>query len=431
MLYHLYDMNQAALAPMRLAAEVTQAAFQHPMFPLSYTQLGRTVAAGAEMFERTTRRFAKPDFELATTKIDGREVAVTEQIVAEKPFCRLMRFARDTKRNDPKLLIVAPISGHHATLLRGTVEALLPHHDVYITDWIDARHVPLIDGVFNLDSYIDYVIDFLSIIGPDAHVMAVCQPAVPVLAAVSVMADQDMPHQPRSMTLMGGPIDTREAETAVTKFAEQRPMSWFERNVLAVVPPYYKGAGRVVYPGFLQLSGFMSMNMDRHIGAHLKMFQHLVKGDGESAAAHRKFYDEYLSVMDLPAEFYLDTVQKVFKEHSLPRGAMRHRGDPVDPSKIRKTALMTIEGELDDISAVGQTVAAHRLCRNLPETMKRHHLQKSVGHYGIFNGRRWREQIMPRVRDFIRDNDAKRSTAPRFGPSAEDHAKIVQLKSAS
>ena len=429
MLYQLYDMNQAALAPMRLAAEMTQATFQNPMFPLSYTRFGRTVAAGAEMFERTTRRFAKPEFGLDRTLIGNDEVAITEEVVLEKPFGQLIRFKRDTKRNDPKLLIVAPMSGHHATLLRGTVEALLPHHDVYITDWIDARHVPLMDGKFNLDTYIDYVIDFIDALGPETHVMAVCQPAVPVLAAISVMASNDMPNQPKSMTLMGGPIDTRAAPTAVTTFAEQRPMSWFERNVIAVVPPYYKGASRAVYPGFLQLSGFMSMNMDRHIGAHMKMFNHLIVGDGDSAASHRKFYDEYLSVMDLPAEFYLDTVRQVFKEYTLPRGAMTHRGEKVDPAAIRKTALFTVEGELDDISAVGQTQAAHRLCRNIPADMQRDHVQASVGHYGIFNGRRWREQIMPRVRDFIRDHDVKRSPAPRFG-DAGTKGKVVDMKRA-
>ncbi|MAJ63061.1 MAG: poly(3-hydroxybutyrate) depolymerase [Micavibrio sp. TMED2] len=430
MLYQIYDMNQAALAPMRFAAELTQAAFQNPLFPLSYTRFGRTVAAGAEMFERTTRRFAKPEFGLHRTEIDGREVTVEEETIVEKPFCRLLRFKRDTKRNDPKLLVVAPMSGHHATLLRGTVEALLPHHDVYITDWIDARHVPLKDGKFNLDTYIDYVIDFVNELGPETHLMAVCQPAVPVLAAAAVMAENDMPNQPKSMTLMGGPIDTREAPTSVTKFAEQRPMSWFERNVIAIVPPYYGGGSRAVYPGFLQLSGFMSMNMDRHIGAHMNMFQHLGKGDGESAAAHRKFYDEYLSVMDMPAEFYLETVQRVFKEHALPRGALTHHGQPVNPAAIKKTALFTVEGELDDISAVGQTKAAHKLCRNIPENMRREHVQSAVGHYGIFNGRRWREQIMPRVRDFIRDNDIKRSPAPRFG-SAGTKGDVVKLKQAS
>lgn len=427
MLYQIYDMNQAALAPMRFAAEMTQAAFQNPLFPLSYTRFGRTVAAGAEMFERTTRRFAKPEFGLDRTEIDGREVSIQEEIILKKPFCHLMRFKRETKRNDPKLLIVAPMSGHHATLLRGTVEALLPHHDVYITDWIDARHVPLLDGKFNLDTYIDYIIDFLNVLGPETHVMAVCQPAVPVLGAVSIMAQNDMPNQPKSMTLMGGPIDTRAAPTAVTKFAEQRPMSWFERNVIAVVPPYYGGSTRSVYPGFLQLSGFMSMNMDRHIGAHMNMFQHLVKGDGESATAHRKFYDEYLSVMDLPAEFYLQTVQLVFKEHALPRGTMTHHGQKVDPSAITKTALFTVEGELDDISAVGQTTAAHTLCSNIPRDMKRDHMQSGVGHYGIFNGRRWRQQIMPRVRDFIRDHDEKRSGAPRFGDQGSK-GDVVTLK---
>lgn len=418
MLYEIYEMNHAALRPMRFAAEMTQAAFQNPMFPLAYTRLGRAVAAGAELFERTTRRFDKPTFGLDTTTIDGATVPVIEEVVAAKPFCRLTRFKRDTKRNDPKLLLVAPISGHHATLLRGTVKALLPHHDVYITDWVDARHVPMSAGKFSLDTYIDYVIDFITHLGPDVHVMAVCQPAVPVLGAVAVMAQNDMPHQPLSMTLMGGPIDTRAAPTAVTKFAEQRPMSWFERNVIAIVPPMYKGGGRSVYPGFLQLSGFMSMNIDRHVGAHMRMFQHLVRGDGDSAETHRNFYDEYMSVMDLPAEFYLETVRLVFKEHALPRGLLTYHGERIDTGAIAKTALFTVEGELDDISAVGQTAAAHTICSGIPANMRRQHIQQSVGHYGIFNGRRWREQIMPRVRDFIRDHDAKRSPAPRFEEAA-------------
>jgi poly(3-hydroxybutyrate) depolymerase len=294
------------------------------------------------------------------------------------------------------------MSGHHATLLRGTVEALLPEHDVYITDWLDARRIPLSRGKFDLDDYIAYVIEFLQVLGPETHVLAVCQPTVPVLAAVSLMAQADDPNQPRSMVLMGGPIDAEAAPTAVTKLAKGRPLSWFERTVVSQVPVYYPGALRRVYPGFVQLTGFMSMNLDRHVGEHLRLFEHLVQGDGESAGAHRRFYDEYLSVMDLPAEFYLQTVSTVFQHCALPNGTMRWRGEPVDPSAIRRTALMTVEGEMDDISAPGQTRAAHRLVSNLPEEMQADHMQPGVGHYGIFNGRRWRGEIQPAIAAFVR-----------------------------
>lgn len=402
LLYQLYDLQHAAWLPLRLAAEATQTTFQHPLVPASYTHVGRAIAAGAELLERTTRRFGKPEFGLGTTSIGGKPVAVTEVTVAKKPFCDLIRFERATGRRDPKVLLVAPISGHHATLLRGTVEALLPEHDVYVTDWIDARKVPLARGRFGMDEYIDYVIEFLRLLGPDVHVMAVCQPAVPVLAAVSLMAQVGDPHQPRSMVLMGGPIDTTAAPTVVTRLAETRPLSWFEHNVVTTVPLYYRGALRRVYPGFVQLTGFMSMNLDRHVGEHLKLFEHLVRGDGESAEQHRKFYDEYLSVMDLPAEFFLETVSTVFQQHALPKGTMRWRGQLVEPRAITRTALMTVEGELDDISAPGQTMAAHRLCSGLKPEMRLDFLQERVGHYGIFNGRRWRERIMPRVRDFMR-----------------------------
>lgn len=410
MLYQLHDLQHAAWLPIRLVAEATQATFQNPLFPASYTQFGRTVAAGAELLERTTRRFAKPEFGLAGTVIDGAPVAVTETTVAHKPFCNLVRFERAVERDDPKVLLVAPMSGHHATLLRGTVAALLPEHDVYVTDWLDARKVPLARGGFGLDDYVDYVIEFLHLLGPEVHVIAVCQPAVPVLTAVSVMAQAGDPHQPRSMVLMGGPIDTTAAPTAVTRLAQTRPLSWFEHNVIATVPFYYPGALRQVYPGFIQLTGFMSMNLDRHVGEHLRLFHHLVRGDGESAEQHRRFYDEYLSVMDLPAEFYLETVSQVFQEHALPRGTMRWRGEPVEPRAITRTALMTVEGELDDISAPGQTRAAHRLCSGLRPDQRGEYLQEGVGHYGIFNGRRWREAIMPRVRGFIRTHAGEKDS---------------------
>ena len=407
LLYQLYDLQHAALTPLRVAAEATRATFQNPFFPGSYTQMGRTLAAGAELVERTTRRWGKPDFGLPTTTVNGRTVAVTEVPVLEKPFCTLINFQRAVPHDHPKVLLVAPLSGHYATLLRGTVKQLMQNHDVYVTDWADAKMVPLARGRFDFEDYVEYVMDFIRFLGPDVHVMAVCQPVVPVLAAVSLLAQMDDPCQPRTMTLMGGPIDTAAAPTVVTKLAEDKDITWFERNVIHTVPPYYPGGMRQVYPGFIQLTGFMSMNLDRHVGEHVKLFRHLVRGDGDSADAHRKFYDEYLSVLDLTAEFYLQTVKTVFQDRALPKGELTVRGLRVDPSAIRRTALMTVEGELDDISAPGQTIAAHRLCSGLPQDMKVDHLQKAVGHYGIFNGRRWREEIEPKVRGFILKHDSR------------------------
>ena len=411
MLYHLYDAWHTALAPARLMAEATKATLTNPLSPWAYSPGARTIAAGAELFERTTRKFGKPEFGLPTTTIDGKKIKVVEQIAMEKPFCTLTHFKRDTDRKDPKVLIVAPMSGHFATLLRGTVEALLPCHDVYITEWIDARLVPLAEGRFNLDDYVAYVMEFCQKLGENIHVIAVCQPAVPVFIATSLMNAMEDKYAPKSMTLMGGPIDPRVSKTAVTELAEERPISWFEQSVVTSVPFYYPGAGRQVYPGFLQLSGFMSMNLDRHVGSHLKFYQYLVQGDGEDAQRHRIFYDEYLAVMDMTAEFYLQTVEMVFQKHLLPQGLMKWK-DPktgklhaVDPSKITKTALLTIEGELDDISATGQTTAAHGLCTKLSDNKQFHHTQKGVGHYGIFNGSKWREQIMPRVASFMRTVD--------------------------
>lgn len=406
MLYHLYDFQHMALRPMRLFAEATQHTFKSPFSPLSYTKMGRAVAASAELLERTTRRFAKPTFGIKTTKVDGVEVALTERVEFSTPFCSLLHFAKpEGTPAQPKLLLVAPMSGHHATLLRGTVAALVQDHDVYVTDWIDPRHVPMSRGKFDLDDYIETVITLIHHLGPTTHVMAVCQPAVPVMAAVSLMAAANDPIQPRSMTLMGGPIDPMANPTQPVKLAASRPLSWFEHSVITTVPAYYPGAFRKVYPGFIQLSGFMSMNLDRHIDAHIGLFRNLVKGDGDSAEQHRRFYDEYMSVMDLTAEFYLQTISTVFQKYHLANGTMVSRDRLVDPSAIRRTALMTVEGELDDISAPGQTVAAHRLASSLPDEKRRQHLQKSVGHYGIFNGRRWREDIMPSVREFIRTHD--------------------------
>ena len=407
MFYQLYELNHAAMAPWRAAAESLRVAYRNPFNPLAYTSIGRTFAAGFEVFERATRRYGKPEFGLPQTVISGKPVAVHESVVWSKPFCDLLHFGRCLPAGhprDPKVLIVAPMSGHYATLLRGTVETLLPSADIYITDWKDARMVPLSEGRFDLDDYIDYVIEMLHHLGEDTHVIAVCQPAVPVLAAVARMeADKD-PYAPSSMTLMGGPIDTRVNPTAVNQLAQTRPLSWFEENVVMPVPWPQPGFMRQVYPGFLQLSGFMSMNLDRHMIAHKDFFGHLVKNDGDSADKHREFYDEYLAVMDLTAEFYLQTVDTVFISHALPKGEMTHRGKPVDPSVIVNTALLTVEGENDDISGAGQTQAAQTLCSNLPDHMRLHYVQPDVGHYGVFNGSRFRREIAPRIIKFMQEH---------------------------
>src|SRR5215207_1829285 len=406
-LYHWYEMQHAAVGPFRAAADATRILFQNPVNPLAHTLWGKSLAAGCEIFERVTRRYGKPNWAIPHTLIDGETVKVHPEVVWELPFCNLTHFARLTAepRHDPRVLIVAPMSGHYASLLRGTVEAFLPAHDVYVTDWIDARMVPVADGAFDLDDYIDYVISMLHLLGEGTHVIAVCQPSVPVLAAVSLMEGRNDPYAPPSMTLMGGPVDTRRNPTAVNRLAEEKGLEWFRRNVIVKVPFPNPGTGREVYPGFLQLSGFMGMNLDRHIDAHRDMFAHLVEGDGDSAQKHREFYDEYLAVMDLAGEFYLQTVDTVFIRHALPKGEMTHRGAPVDPGKIRKAALLTIEGEHDDISGVGQTEAAHRLCTGIPTAHKLHHLQRHVGHYGVFNGSRFRSEIAPRIAVFIHAHD--------------------------
>lgn len=404
MFYQLYEMNHAVLQPARLYADAVRLFYSNPLNPFSHTPWGRSIAATAELFERTTRRYGKPVFGLDKTVVDWKNVAVAEKTVWSKPFCNLVRFERAVpagRRPDPKLLIVAPMSGHYATLLRGTVEAMLPYADVHITDWVDARMVPLSDGSFDLDDYIDYVIDMLHTLGPDTHVMAVCQPSVPVLAAVALMEAKGDPFVPSTMTLMGGPIDTRRNPTAVNLLAEEKGIDWFRDNVVMQAPWPVPGFGREVYPGFLQLSGFMSMNLDRHIIAHKDFFMHLVKHDGDNAEKHRDFYDEYLAVMDLTAEFYLQTVDTVFVRHALPKGEMTHRGTRIDPSVIRNVALFTVEGENDDISGLGQTKAAQDLCVNIPADRKAHYMQPAVGHYGVFNGSRFRSEIVPRIVDFI------------------------------
>ena len=403
--YQAHELAYLALAPARAATEVARFWARSPLNPFAKTPVGRTIVASAELFERLTRRYGKPRFGLEKTIVGNREVAVEEKVVWQKPFCRLLRFERDLPAGtqQPKLLVVAPMSGHYATLLRGTVAAFLPHYDVYITDWSNARMVPLAVAGFDLDDYIDYVIEMCAVLkdgGAPLHTLGVCQPAVPLIAAVALMEARGVAQVPDSMILMGGPIDTRRSPTSVNQLAEKRGSKWFADNCIFPVPYPYPGFGRKVYPGFLQLSGFMAMNIDRHVDAHLEMFNHLVKGDGESGEKQREFYDEYLAVMDLTAEYYLQTIDTVFVEHRLPKGTMMHRGERVDLSAIRRTALMTVEGENDDISGIGQTKAAQDLCSNLSEDRKRHHLQKDVGHYGVFNGSRFRRDIVPSIVDF-------------------------------
>ncbi len=402
MLYHVYEMNHAAMMPLRLMATAGLSFWKNETNPMAQSYAGRAASASLELFERLTRRYGKPEFGITSTEIDGKSVAVFQQTVLEKPFCRLLRFGKiGSPADQKKLLLVAPMSGHYATLLTATVESLLPHYDVYVTDWIDARMVPLTAGGFDLDDYVDYVVDFLHHIGERAHVMAVCQPSVPVLAAVSLMSERGDKLVPKSMILMGGPIDTRRNPTAVNKLAEEKGSDWFRQNALMKVPFPHVGAGRDVYPGFLQLTGFMTMNLDRHMDAHRDLFWHLVEGDGDSAEKHKDFYDEYLSVMDLTSEFYLQTVDRVFVHHDLPGGTYRHRGELVNPADITDTALMTIEGERDDISGVGQTEAAHDLCTGIPQDKRQHYLQMGVGHYGVFSGSRYRNEVLPRIVSFI------------------------------
>lgn len=405
MLYHMYEATRMAIQPWRMGAQAVRNVATAPWSPLSYTPLGRQLSSATELFERVTRRYGKPEWGLDKTVIDGKEVAIEEETVIHRAYCNLVHFKREIKRNDPKLLVIAPVSGHYATLLRGTVETMLPDHDVYVTDWNDCRYVPMTADRFNLSDYIDYIIDFLHYLGPNTHVLAVCQPSVPALAAVAVMSGWGDICAPASMTLMGGPIDTRCNPTAVNTLAQEHSIEWFERNVITVVPPPYPGMGRRVYPGFIQLTNFISMNLDKHMLSLNELFDHLVEGDDEEADKKKAFYEEYLAVMDLPAEFYLQTVEEVFQKHSLPKGELMARWNPVKTEQITRTAILCVEGELDDISGVGQTRAALDITPNLPDSMKHYHLQKNVGHFGVFNGGRWRREIAPVVKGFIREHD--------------------------
>jgi poly(3-hydroxybutyrate) depolymerase len=402
MLYDAYEMHRSLMAGASAFAHVGAELLQNPANPMAYFGGGPLVASALEVFAHAAAPRGKPEFGLDRTLVDGRETPVVEEVALRLPFGQLKHFVRVGAPPAPRLLIVAPMSGHYATLLRGTVERMLPGHDVYITDWRDAKMVPLSDGRFDLDDYVDYLIRFLEAIGPGAHMLAVCQPSVPCYAAAAIMAAGRHPCRPKTLTMMGGPIDTREAPTAVNTLATQRPHAWFQQNVIATVPFSYPGAGRKVYPGFLQLAGFMSMNLGDHLMSHWEMFKHLVQGDGESAERTKEFYDEYRAVCDMTAEFYLQTVDLVFQRHALPRGEYLHRGERVDPGAITDIALLAIEGERDDISGIGQTRAALTLAPELPAAKKKYLLAKGVGHYGIFNGSKWRDRIAPVVEDWIR-----------------------------
>ena len=415
MLYHAYELTHAAMGPARTAARLSKEWVTNPLNPTASWYSSRATAAALDMFINATRRYGKPDWEIDSASVDGVEHAIVPNAVKSLPFCDLLHFERRgipaKKRNDPPVLIIAPMSGHYATLLRGTVKAMLPEHEVFITDWRDAREVPLSAGPFDLDDYVDYLIEFVATIaagGERPAVMAVCQPGVPMMVAAALMAARGDAFRPSSMTLMGSPIDTSRNPKQPNDLATSRPLSWFESNVLVTVPFPNPGFLRRVYPGFLQLSGFMSMNLDRHMNAYARHFGHLVRGDGDSAAQHRKFYDEYLAVMDLTAEFYIQTIERVFQKRLLAEGEYDYRGDTrIDPSVISDIALFTIEGEKDDITGLCQTEAAHDLATSLPKKMRDHFVVPKVGHYGVFNGSRWRELIQPRIRDFIRKHRAE------------------------
>jgi len=406
MLYDAYEVQRSLLAGASTLANIGAGWMQNPANPFAYSQMGPIVASALDVFAHASAPRGKPEFGLTKTIVERKEVAVHEEVVLRKPFGQLKRFRREGIKGSPKLLVIAPMSGHYATLLRGTVERMLPGHDVYITDWRDAKLVPTDAGRFDLDDYVDYLIEYMEAIGQDskgrgAHMLAVCQPSVPAYAAACLMSQDKNPCRPKTLTMMGGPIDTRKAPTEVNTVATQRPFAWFESNVIVTVPYLYPGAGRRVYPGFLQLAGFMAMNFGNHMVSHWEMFRHLVDGDDEEADATKDFYDEYRAVCDMTAEFYLQTIDVVFQRHALPKGEMMHRGRRIDPAAIKDIALLAIEGERDDISGVGQTKAALTIASGLPAAMKKYHLAKGAGHYGIFNGGKWRNQIAPVVEEWI------------------------------
>jgi poly(3-hydroxybutyrate) depolymerase len=407
MLYQMHEWHRRLLNPISAWADVASRVLNNPYSPFAYIPFTRRIAAGYDLLHRLGKHYEKPPFNLPTTTIDGVEVQVVEEFPRVKPFCKLRHFRRElpaalaAHEQDPVILMFAPLSGHHSTLLRDTVRALLPHADIYITDWVDARLVPLSQGPFHLDDYIEYCIEFIRLLGPKVHLISVCQPTVPVLAAVSLMATAKDPALPLTMTMMGGPIDTRRSPTQVNALAQRKPFEWFRDHVIFKVPSSYPGYLREVYPGFLQHAGFVAMNPDRHVESHWDYYMDMVKGDQDDVDSHRRFYDEYNAVLDLPAEYYLDTIKTVFQDHALPLGTWVVRGTRVAPEDIRSVGLFTIEGELDDISGSGQTQAAHGLCSGIPEARKQHLTAQGVGHYGIFSGRRWRENIAPRILEFI------------------------------
>ncbi len=425
MLYQIYETQRAWLSPFSEFASASSTLYSNPLSPFAHIPSAHRMAASFDLVHRLTKEYEKPEFDLKSVDVGGTEVVIQEQVVVQHPFCRLLRFKRFTDngallekmRSQPSVLVVAPLSGHHSTLLRDTVRTLLQDHKVYITDWVDARMVPVEEGHFHLDDYVNYVQEFIRLLGPDVHVISVCQPTVPVLAAVSLMASRGEA-TPRTMTMMGGPIDARKSPTSVNNLAMNKSFQWFETNVIYRVPPNYPGAGRRVYPGFLQHTGFVAMNPDRHATSHYDYFLDLVRGDGDSAEAHRKFYDEYNAVLDMPAEYYLDTIKTVFQDFALVNGTWMVRNpqgqeELVRPQDIKTTALLTVEGELDDISGAGQTRAAHDLCTGIPNARREHYDVVGAGHYGIFSGRRWREQAYPRIRDFILSHNAAPKTARR------------------
>lgn len=401
-LYNMVELARAQISPLRLNLLYMQDLMNNPINPFAYTMQGNILRASVEVTERLTRNYKKPEFHINNIKIDEKEYQIELEIEHSKPFCNLLHFSKKGyPKKLPKIIVVAPMAGHHATLLKGTVLELLPFFDVYITDWIDASQVPLIYGEFDFDDYIDYLIEFFELFTDQISVIAVCQPTVPVLAAISIMSEQNSKHIPKSMVLMGGPVDARENPTTVSEFASEHKIKWFEQYVITTVPNNYPGAGRKVYPGFLQIAGFMSLNWQRHMNSYLDLFQNLVNHDENKVAIHKKFYDEYLSVMDLPAEFYLQTIREVFQKYSLAKGKLKSRGRDANADNITKTALLGIEGENDDIAAVGQTLAALELCENIPTAKKHYHLQKGVGHYGVFTGSKFKLHIVPVIKDFV------------------------------
>jgi poly(3-hydroxybutyrate) depolymerase len=412
MLYQLHEMQRSFLTPVMQWADMSSKLFTNPVSPLAHTPFSQRIAAGYELMYRLGKDYEKPQFEISTSLLDGETVSITEEVTLTKPFCRLLHFKKNLSGKQasqpnaaqPKVLLVAPLSGHHSTLLRDTVRGLLLEHDVYITDWTDARMVPASAGPFHLDDYVFYVQEFIRLLAPDLHVISVCQPTVPVLAAISLMASANDPKLPKTMTMMGGPIDPRKSPTKVNNLAVEKKFSWFENTVIYSVPPSYPGSGRKVYPGFLQHAGFIAMNPGRHAQSHREFYMHLVTGDCEPAEGHRQFYNEYNAVLDMPAEYYLDTIKTVFKEFRLPRGIWEVGGKLVRPQDIKTVALFTVEGELDDISGPGQTQAAHELCSGIPAGMQQDFVAPLCGHYGIFSGRRWREVVLPKIAGFIKQH---------------------------